>query len=135
MDQCIGFCPFFTVKPFQTDTKFRVKDHVAVEILLIKLFSHTADKHYRKFQALALVDAHETNGIFLLTDNLRFTIIHIVFHQPVNVSDKMKQSVITGLFICHCFFHQHIQICPTLFARRQRCHVIAVASLIQNFLQ
>ena len=85
-------------------------------ILLVKLFSHAGDKHNRKFQAFALVDTHDLHSILILGKDVGLSEIHLILLQVFYISDKIKQSSVTGALIISGLLKQHEQICLLLLS-------------------
>ena len=45
------------------------------------------------------MDTHNAHDIFVFPDQICLAEIHIVFLQFINIAHKMKQSLVTGIFI------------------------------------
>ena len=52
--------------------QIRINEKAAVCVLFIEFFPHTGQNHNRKFQALALVDAHDAHSPVLAASQSRF---------------------------------------------------------------
>ena len=53
------------------------------------------------------MDTHNAHDIFVFPDQICLAEIHIVFLQFINIAHKMKQSLVTGIFIGDRLLHQH----------------------------
>ena len=68
---------------------------IASEVLEIKLLAHVRDENHRKFQAFALVDAHNPYHVFSFSQGSGCPQVPFSLSQPVN-KPKEPYEALTG---------------------------------------
>ena len=106
-----------------------------VRILHVEAFRQSRDKYHREFQSLTFVDTHDPDHIGIFIQSIRLSVIHIVFFQLFHVTDKMKQSEITGLLESGCLRKQHLHIRAALAAGGKCRHIIQIIIIVKYPLQ
>ena len=99
---------------------------------LVKRFAHAREEHNREFQSFTLVNTHDTHRVCALPVNIHLAEIDFILLKLLDITDKVEQSTVTRRLKFHRLFHQHLQICPPLYAARHRGCIAAVARLLEN---
>jgi len=81
------------------------------------------------------MDAHDANRIFIFANAGRLSKIGIILFQFFNIADKIKQTLVTGLFKSCRLLHQHVQIRLTNLSCRHSRYIIVIAGLFKNAVQ
>ena len=115
-----------------SDSQIRVDQKFPPRILLVKIFSHSSYKHDRKFQPLALVDAHDPHHRSLGIRHRRLAKICVIFFQFFNIPDKMEHAPVARRLVSSRFLHQHIQVAAPSRPARKRRHIAVIARFVVN---
>ena len=125
----------FHIHIIHADAHIHIRNHFSADILQIKFLCQTADKTNGKFQALALMNAHNAHHIRIFIQNIRFSIIHVIFFQLFHIADEMEQPIITRLFKSRRLLQKHLHIRPPLPSARQRGDIVHITRFGYNILQ
>ena len=109
-----------------------MKEKPGVQILKIKLSSHSRGKNHREFQSFAFMDRHDLHSAGPCPGKIYLSKIHLVFLQAFDIADKIKQSSVTCLFVVHGPLHQHMQIRPSLASAGKSAHILFISCDLQN---
>ncbi len=109
-----------------------MKHHLTAAILPVEAFPHTRHKDYRKFQAFTMMNAHDPHSFPAFAGQVRFAEIHLIFLQLLDITDEMKQAMITDLFIVLRFLKEHLYIGSSLLPARQRPHLVHISGFCNN---
>ena len=123
---------FFRKDHIYPKSHIRMDQKTTVDILKIELFPHSGCKYDRKLQTLALVDRHNLHRTTSGICKIYFAKIHLILLELFDITDKVKQSTVTRLLIIHCFFHKHMNVCPTLHTSRHSFYIICISRLGKN---
>ena len=85
-----------------------MKHHFAPCVLFIEIFAHTAHDHNWELKTFALMDTHNSDNVLVFPDHVCLTEIHIIFLQFINVTHKVKQSLVTRFLVGCGFFQKHV---------------------------
>ena len=99
------------------------------------MLGQTGHKGHRKFQTLALMNAHNPHNIRIFIQGIRLAIIHLIFFQLLHVTHKVKQSKIACLLKVGSLGQKHFHIGFALAAAGKCRDIIQVIEIIQNALQ
>ena len=120
-----------SVPDIRRKAEFRIADDKLGRISDIKLLVHACQEHHRELQSLGLVDAqdpHRASG----SGSGCLPEIPVVFFQGLDVSHKVKQAPVTGLFVVRCLGDQHIQVRAAHRAPGKGRGVVIIAGLLQH---
>ena len=101
---------FLPVYERQTDAAVLVHLHGASASTKTNGTTCTRQDHHREFQALALVDRHDTDHVFIFSDGLGFAHGQVVLLHGVDIRKESVKSRVVALFKSRRFFHQHPQV-------------------------
>ena len=102
---------------------------------LVKRFAHAREEHNREFQSFTLVNTHDTHRVCALPVNIHLAEIDFILLKLLDITDKVEQSTVTRRLKFHRLFHQHLQICPPLYAARHRdnpCQEIPFTAILRS---
>ena len=71
-------------------SQLRMDQQSGIQILEIKLFSHSCRKHHRKFQSLAFMNGHNFYRCTSCTCQIDLSVIHFISLKLFNITDKVK---------------------------------------------
>ena len=126
--------PCCRIHPVDRQSQIHIHQHRSCAVLPVKAFRQSRYKAYRKFQPLALVNAHNPHDIRVFVRRARFAVINVIFFQLFHVPDKMKQTGITRPFKAFCPRQQHFHVDSALHTSRQRADRIQIARFLQKLL-
>ena len=78
------------------------------------------------------MDAHDPHRIVVFPGPGRLPEIRIVFLQPLDVADKVKQALVAGGLKGAGLFHQHVQVGLARLSRRHGRNVIVIAGVLED---
>ena len=122
----------FTVQIIGSDSQIRVDQKLSTRILLVEVFSHSSHKYDRKFQPLALVDAHDPHHRSLGIRHRRLAKICVIFFQFFNIPDKMEHAPVARRLVSSRFLHQHVQVAAPSSPARKRRYIAVIARFVVN---
>ncbi len=125
----------FQIHIIQSDSVPAVKDGFIPAFLPVKALAQPGREDDGKFQPLALVRAHNPHRFPALPGDIRLSEVHTVFLQPLDIADKMEQSVITDFLIILRFLQKHLYIGKPLPAGRHGPNLVQISALGQNLPQ
>ena len=79
-------------------------------VLRVECLAHACRKYHRKLQTFALMDTHDPHRILIFIDDIRLTVIHIIFAQFFDIANKMEQTFIARILIMDRLLDQHLHI-------------------------
>ena len=122
--------PVFCIQIICGNAQFRVNQHLSVHILFVEFLSHSGQKNNGEFQALTFMDTHDPHSVIFLSHCGSLAKIGVVLFQVLNVTNEVKQPLITRLFIFCCLLNQHIQIGPPGLPCRHGRDIIVVTGFL-----
>ena len=122
------------VHPIYAYAQLRVNHDPAPDILPVKALAKSGHDDNREFQTFTLVNGHNTDRIFIFTQNTSLAEVFLIALQLLHIPYKMEQSPVAGLLKGNGSLNEHPHIGLPLGSRRLRRQIIAVTGGLKEFL-